>query len=101
MQSHPKEIIDSENGAGCKTEAYHVEGSGISRASDDQGDNMANVVEGNLTYDNAEQEPEIHFRTWIAVAAMMLLNFVQIIALQGPPVVVSLTFSQASNLSNS
>jgi hypothetical protein len=33
-------------------------------------------------------EPELHARTYIALAAMILLNFVQILALQGPPTVV-------------
>ncbi|KAH8901380.1 putative siderophore iron transporter [Thozetella sp. PMI_491] len=38
--------------------------------------------------EKVDVEPEIHLRTWIAVAAMVLLNFVQIIALLGPPVVL-------------
>ena len=42
----------------------------------------------NLVYDDAEQEPELHLRTYVAVAAMFLLNFVQVFALTGPPVVV-------------
>jgi hypothetical protein len=33
-------------------------------------------------------EPELHARTYIALAAMILLNFIQILALQGPPTVV-------------
>ena len=45
-------------------------------------------VEGNLIYNNAEEEPELHLRTWIAVSSMILLNFIQVFALQGPPVVV-------------
>jgi len=44
--------------------------------------------EGNLVYDG-EEEPEIHMRTWIALASMFLLNLVQVFALQGPPAVVS------------
>jgi len=45
--------------------------------------------EGNPVYDAADEEPEIHLRTWIALAAMFLLNLVQVFALQGPPAVVS------------
>lgn len=41
-----------------------------------------------LVYDNADEEPELHFRTYIAIAAMFLLNLTQVFALQGPPVVV-------------
>jgi hypothetical protein len=47
------------------------------------------VTEDNLVYDNVEEEPEIHMRTWIALASMFLLNLVQVFALQGPPAVVS------------
>ena len=43
----------------------------------------------NLVYDNEEVEPEIHARTWVALAAMFLLNYVQVFALQGPPAVLN------------
>lgn len=43
----------------------------------------------NLVYDDVEEVPELHMRTWIALASMFLLNLVQLIALQGPPAVVS------------
>jgi hypothetical protein len=48
----------------------------------------ADIQQANLVYDG-EEEPEIHLRTWIALAAMFLLNYVQVFALQGPPAVVS------------
>lgn len=39
---------------------------------------------------NEEDEvPELHLRTWIALGAMLILQFVQLLALQGPPAVVS------------
>ena len=44
--------------------------------------------EGDLVYDNAEEEPELHARTWLAVASVITVYFVGIIALQGPPAVV-------------
>ena len=43
----------------------------------------------NLVYDAVDEEPVIHLRTWIALASMFLMNFVQTFALQGPPSVVS------------
>lgn len=46
-------------------------------------------TEHNLVYNDVDEEPEIHARTWIALAAMFLLNLVQVVALQGPPAVVS------------
>lgn len=46
--------------------------------------------EANLVYDG-DDEPEIHIKTWIALASMFVLNFVQVFALQGPPAVVSIS----------
>ncbi|KPI34758.1 uncharacterized protein AB675_2 [Cyphellophora attinorum] len=34
-----------------------------------------------------DEVPELHLRTWIALAAMMLLQFVQLLSLQGPSAV--------------
>lgn len=42
----------------------------------------------NLVYDDNDEEPELHARTYFALAAMFLLNLVQVFALQGPPAVV-------------
>ena len=64
-----------------KEAASHVES---------QGEKESQVpIEENLAYNIVDEEPEIHLQTYIAVAAMLFLNYVQIIALQGPPVVVS------------
>lgn len=38
--------------------------------------------------DDEEDVPQLHARTWIAIAAFFLLNYVQVIALQGPSAVV-------------
>lgn len=46
-------------------------------------------LDANLVYDNDEEEPEIHTRTYLALLAMFTLNLVQVLALQGPPAVVS------------
>lgn len=43
----------------------------------------------NLAFDEEEVEPEFHARTWIALAAFFLLNYTQVVALQGPSAVVS------------
>lgn len=50
----------------------------------------------NLSYNDDEEEPEIHMRTWVALGAMWLLNFVQVVALQGPPAVVSINIPAGS-----
>ena len=46
---------------------------------------------GNLAYTDAEHEPALHFRTWIAIAAMCMYNLATTAALFGPPVVVSIS----------
>ena len=46
-------------------------------------------TQNNLVYNEVEDEPEIRARTWVALAAMFILNLVQVVALQGPPAVVS------------
>lgn len=35
-------------------------------------------------------EPQFHHRTWIALVAFFLLNFVQVVAIQSPAAVVGL-----------
>lgn len=42
----------------------------------------------NLVYNDIEEEPELHLRTYVALLAMFILNLVQVVALQGPPAVV-------------
>ena len=45
-------------------------------------------------YEEEEEVPKLHARTFIALAAFFLLNYTQVVALQGPATVVScsLTF---------
>ena len=77
MGDHPVNIMEEKDAPGTQekpTEAQHLEKS---------------VTEDNLVYDDVEEEPELHMRTWIALASMFLLNLVQVFALQGPPAVVS------------
>lgn len=75
-----------------KPGSRHIEGNSLTSELEEKVVSLSPQTEANLTYEYGDEEPEIHARTWIAVAAMCLLNFVQIIALQGPPVVVSLGF---------
>ncbi|KAF2165538.1 hypothetical protein M409DRAFT_67325 [Zasmidium cellare ATCC 36951] len=44
---------------------------------------------GNFTYENADEEPQFHWRTVVACVAMFMLNFVQVVALEGPPAVLT------------
>ena len=46
------------------------------------------LEDGNLVYAVDELQPELHARTWIALAAMCLYSFTQLFALLGPPTVV-------------
>ncbi|OGM40964.1 hypothetical protein ABOM_010480 [Aspergillus bombycis] len=45
-------------------------------------------IEGNLTYEE-DQEPELHAQTYFALAAMFLLNLVQVFGLLSPPAALS------------
>ncbi|KIX07466.1 uncharacterized protein Z518_02119 [Rhinocladiella mackenziei CBS 650.93] len=38
-----------------------------------------------LVYEDVDEEPELHMRTWIVLGSMFWLDLVQLIALQGPP----------------
>ena len=60
-----------------RTYEKHVEDAG---SNDDQ---------TNLHYDEEDEEPELHARTYMALFAMFILNGVQVLALLGPPAVVS------------
>ncbi len=46
-------------------------------------------IKEDLVYDDAEHEPQLRFRTWVALAAMWLFNYVVVFTLLSPPVVVS------------
>ncbi|KAH7348901.1 putative siderophore iron transporter [Rhexocercosporidium sp. MPI-PUGE-AT-0058] len=48
-----------------------------------------NTEFSNMEYNNDDEEPEFHARTWLALAAMFLLNLVQVVALQGPPAMLA------------
>ncbi|KAJ6036511.1 hypothetical protein N7540_000790 [Penicillium herquei] len=50
---------------------------------------FSNAQSTDLIYEG-EEEPEIHLRTYFALAAMFLLNMVQVFCLMGPPAGVSL-----------
>lgn len=45
----------------------------------------------NLVYEE-DEEPELHAQTYFALAAMFLLNLVQVFGLLGPPAAVLLSF---------
>lgn len=47
--------------------------------------------EQNLHYDNPDEEPEIHLRTYVAVFSTIFLNFTMNVALAGPPAAVSIS----------
>jgi hypothetical protein len=68
---------------------------GISPTADEKiastGETLEHVTNNSTTdlvYDDNDEEPELHARTYIALIAMFILNMVQVVALQGPPAVV-------------
>lgn len=56
-------------------------------------ENVSNPI-ADLAHADDEVEPEFHTRTYFALIAMFFLNFVQVLALQGPPAVVSFIFAR-------
>lgn len=48
-------------------------------------------AEGNIVYEDADHEPELHYKTYIALGAMFLLNLVNTFSIFSPPVAVSHT----------
>lgn len=89
MHSSQDEAADLEQQSIGKSGTRHIQETGPPDGLEKKDPSLSVTDETNLTYENGDEEPIIHVQTWIAVAAMCLLNFVQIIALQGPPVVVS------------
>jgi hypothetical protein len=61
---------------------------GVEKAQESLREDCLEDVGDNLVYQNDDEEPELHARTWIAVACLFMLNYVQVFALQGPPAVV-------------
>lgn len=51
------------------------------------------VPSGSAHEHGQEDEPRIHIRTWIALLAIFILNYVQIIALISPTIVVRLVIT--------
>lgn len=43
----------------------------------------------NLVYVNEDEEPELHWRTYVALIALFMLNFAQLVALNSPTSIVS------------
>ncbi len=83
-QVQPATHTDTKEQDGCQTqEVESVDRSNqnppLTREDDDD--------------DPGGDDPELHARTWIALAAFFLLNFTQVVALQGPTAVVSLFIS--------
>ncbi len=52
----------------------------------------------NLHYDNEDEEPELHMRTYVALAAFISLQVTITLAVQGPPVAVSCPYPFAYTL---
>lgn len=63
-------------------EAVPGEGSGASET--EHVEDTKGSLDENLVYED-DQQPELHARTYFALAAMFLLNLVQVFGLMGPP----------------
>lgn len=69
------------------TEKTHCSGEEVEKDCDTK--HIERSAEQEFIYADEEEEPELHARTYLALFAMFLLNYVMVIALQSPPAVVS------------
>jgi hypothetical protein len=81
MMSEVSETGDNATAEGMKATSIEVENADVKRVD-------LPAISSNFEYDDDENEPELHARTYVALLAMFLLNMVQVLALQGPPAVV-------------
>lgn len=79
--------IDEKTGEHGQVQTMTIKDS--TRVSEERALETHYTAENNLVYDDADEEPELHARTYIALISMFFLNLVQVVALQGPPAVVS------------
>lgn len=56
--------------------------------SDHHAEHVGTTSDGNLHYENDEEEPEIHARTYVAVGSVIVFTIAGLLSLQGPPAVV-------------
>lgn len=56
--------------------------------SDQHAEHVGTTSDGNLHYENDEEEPDIHLRTYVAVGSVIVFTFAGLLSLQGPPAVV-------------
>ena len=68
-ENHPVDVVDQK-----EDDTHHVE--------------KTDTILDNLVYTDADEEPELHTRTFIALAALFILNLTLTVAVQGPPTVV-------------
>ncbi|OOQ84512.1 putative siderophore iron transporter [Penicillium brasilianum] len=81
--------VSEVSGAGDNTTADEVKATSIEDENGDVKRIESTDVSSDIEYDDDENEPELHARTYVAVLAMFLLNMVQVLALQGPPAVLT------------
>ena len=87
LEAHISEgVVQSHSSATLSTKDENIATRGLSEEVVHK--ETARVESSSFDYDDNEQEPEIHARTYFALAAMFFLNLVQVLALQGPPAVV-------------
>ncbi|KIX93008.1 uncharacterized protein Z520_11281 [Fonsecaea multimorphosa CBS 102226] len=55
------------------------------------------TTDGNLYYENDEEEPELHARTYLAVFSVIVFTIAGLLALQGPPAVLTYIAQDLNN----
>ena len=94
MSSHvspaEKPPINNSPGIGVDVDVVQTSVNDKSSVEEKHVEDIKDSSFNDMEYTNDNEEPELHARTWVALAAMFVLNMVQVVALQGPPAMVRL-----------
>lgn len=78
----------SEKSPGLEAEIFQTSIRDQGSVDEKQREDVVKTEIINMEYVHDDEEPELHARTYVALAAMFFLNLVQVVALQGPPAIV-------------
>ncbi|KAI1623427.1 major facilitator superfamily domain-containing protein [Exophiala viscosa] len=83
------DAVTADTARSYELEKVHTADGKTDSMVDEQHMEKVDTNEGNLVYNDVDEEPELHARTYIALLSMFALNLVQVFALQSPPAVLS------------
>lgn len=85
----PADAVTADTGRSVEQENVHAADEKAESSVGEKHLEKIDPDDQNLVYDDVDEEPELHARTYVALLSMFALNLVQVFALQSPPAVVS------------